>query len=231
MVSTYVCVIIYVSCTIIRPSELLPVGPTFKHAWAASFFPCTRRAVTSRAADISQEHAWAAQPHASLSPVMGQTKKDTQVETAVRATGMQQGVAMQAAQPGKMSPSQSSSRKVSRMLPKTDGKLMHPMQFTSNSIRVYGLSCNLSATTLLPFEHFAQVFRSLGWWLLHPQMRSSQLLPTKDSAPRWKWPWLLEVGRQPRLNYHKLNATKAAVPLVLHCWSLLHVPVERLTAK
>ena len=38
MVSTFSCVIIFVSCTIIKPTGLLPVGPTFKHAWAAAFF-------------------------------------------------------------------------------------------------------------------------------------------------------------------------------------------------
>ena len=53
---------------------LLPVGPTFKHAWAAAFFPRARRAVTSRAA-ICQERTWAAQPHASLSPAAWKAKR------------------------------------------------------------------------------------------------------------------------------------------------------------
>ena len=75
MVSTVCCVIIFVSCAIITPTGLLPVGPTFKHAWAAAFFPCTWRAVTSRAADFSQEHAWPAQPQASLSPAAWWTKR------------------------------------------------------------------------------------------------------------------------------------------------------------
>ena len=48
-----------------NPTGLLPVGPTFKHAWPAAFFPRARRAVTSRAA-ICQERAGAAQPHASF---------------------------------------------------------------------------------------------------------------------------------------------------------------------
>ena len=61
MVSTYDCVLILVPCAIIQSYWnvdccLVPVGPTFKHAWAAAFFPRARRAVTSRAA-ICQERA------------------------------------------------------------------------------------------------------------------------------------------------------------------------------
>ena len=53
---------------------LLPVGPTFKHAWAAAFFPCARRAVTSRAA-ICQERTQAAQPQAPFSPAAWKAKR------------------------------------------------------------------------------------------------------------------------------------------------------------
>ena len=35
MVPTVFCVIIFVSCTTVKPTGVLPVGSTFKHAWAA----------------------------------------------------------------------------------------------------------------------------------------------------------------------------------------------------
>ena len=77
--STFDCIIILVSCAIVQSywavdCYLVPVGPTFKYAWAAQHFFHVRRAVTSRAA-MCQERAWAAQPHASLSPAAWKAKR------------------------------------------------------------------------------------------------------------------------------------------------------------
>ena len=71
---------------------LLPVGPTFKHAWAAAFFR-SRRAVTSRAA-ICQERvsSTAARVFESCCPER-RNEQGHASSTAVRATGMQRGVA------------------------------------------------------------------------------------------------------------------------------------------
>ena len=98
--------------------------PTFKHAWAAVFFPRARRAVMSRAA-ICQERSWAAQPHASLSPacLKGETSKDiTQAAQLCVPPECSKAWQTKAAQPCAllpcfflldiMSPSQSSLRKV-----------------------------------------------------------------------------------------------------------------------
>ena len=76
--------------------------------WAAAFFPRTQRAETSRAADIFQGHAWAAQPHVSWvllpdGPNEGHTMKPG--STAVRSLPGDFGYS------AKMSPSQSILRK------------------------------------------------------------------------------------------------------------------------
>ena len=76
------------------------MGPTFKHAWAATFFPrARRRAVTSRAA-ICQERvsSTAARAFESCCP-KGETNKDTQAAQLCAPPECSEAWRTQAAQP------------------------------------------------------------------------------------------------------------------------------------